>query len=102
MQTSSEGLLVLLIVGLTAGWLAGEFVNGTGFGILGDLIIGIVGAFIGDWLLPRLGMYFGAGIIVAIVNASIGAIALLLIVKLARGGRRPTGGWASSWNSRWR
>ena len=53
MHMSSESLLVILIVGLIAGWLAGQIVQGTGFGVFGDLVIGIVGAFIGDWLLPR-------------------------------------------------
>ena len=52
MHMSGESLLIILLVGLIAGWLAGQIVQGTGFGIIGDLIIGIVGAFIGDWLLP--------------------------------------------------
>lgn len=44
-------LIVLLLVGLIAGWLAGKIVQGTGFGVIGDIAIGIVGAFIGTWLL---------------------------------------------------
>src|SRR5213080_2894937 len=70
MNMSGESLLVILFVGLVAGWLAGQIVRGTGFGILGDLIIGILGAFIGSWLLPRLGIHLDSGIISAIVNAS--------------------------------
>ena len=54
MNMSSESLLVILFVGLFAGWLAGQVVRGTGFGIVGDLIVGIFGAFIGSWLLPQL------------------------------------------------
>ena len=54
MNMSSESLLVILFVGLGAGWLAGQIVRGTGFGIVGDLIVGILGAFIGSWLLPQL------------------------------------------------
>lgn len=54
MNMSSESLLVILLVGLVAGWLAGQIVRGTGFGIVGDLIVGILGAFIGGWLLPQL------------------------------------------------
>ncbi|MEY9879016.1 putative membrane protein YeaQ/YmgE (transglycosylase-associated protein family) [Bradyrhizobium sp. USDA 328] len=50
MHMSSEGLLVILFVGLAAGWLAGQIVQGTGFGIIGDLIVGILGAFVGSWL----------------------------------------------------
>ena len=75
---SNESLLVILVVGLVAGWLAGKIVRGTGFGLIGDLVIGIIGAFIGDWLLPRIGIHLGTGIISAIVNATIGAVLLLL------------------------
>jgi uncharacterized membrane protein YeaQ/YmgE (transglycosylase-associated protein family) len=77
--------LVILVVGLVAGWLAGKIVRGAGFGLIGDLVIGIIGAFIGDWLLPRIGIHLGTGIISAIVNATIGAVLLLLVVGLLRG-----------------
>jgi len=93
MNMSGESLLVILFVGLVAGWLAGQIVQGTGFGIVGDLLIGIVGAFIGSWLLPQLGIHLGAGIISAIVNATIGAILLLVVARLVRGGGR----WRRSW-----
>src|SRR5689334_1054513 len=85
MHLSNESLLVILFVGLVAGWLAGKIMRGSGFGLIGDLIVGIIGAFIGDWLLPRLGIHLGAGIISAIVNATIGAVVLLLIIRLVRG-----------------
>lgn len=94
MNMSSESLLVILFVGLVAGWLAGQIVQGTGFGLIGDVIIGILGAFIGSWLLPQLGIHLGTGLISAIVNATIGAVLLLLIVRLVRGGRW---GWQRSW-----
>src|ERR1700674_1315747 len=94
---SGESLLIILVVGLIAGWLAGQIVQGTGFGLVGDLIIGVVGAFIGGWLLPQLGIHLGSGIIAAIINATIGAVVLLLIIKLVRGG----GGWGSSWGGGW-
>jgi len=93
MHMSSESLLVILFVGLVAGWLAGQIVQGTGFGLIGDLIVGILGAFFGSWLLPQLGIHLGTGLISAIVNATIGAVLLLLIVRLVRGG----GGWQRSW-----
>jgi uncharacterized membrane protein YeaQ/YmgE (transglycosylase-associated protein family) len=89
MHMSSESLLIILAVGLVAGWLAGQIVRGVGFGIIGDLIIGVMGAFIGSWLLPQLGIHLGAAIVAEIVNATIGAIILLLIIHLVRGG----GGW---------
>jgi uncharacterized membrane protein YeaQ/YmgE (transglycosylase-associated protein family) len=97
MHLSGESLLIILIVGLVAGWLAGQIVQGTGFGIVGDLLIGIVGALIGSWLLPRIGIHLGSGIIAAIINATIGALILLLIIRLVRGG----GGWRGSWGG-WR
>ena len=60
---SGESLLVILLVGVIAGWLAGQIVRGTGFGVIGDLVVGVIGALIGDWLLPRLGIHLGVGII---------------------------------------
>lgn len=88
MYLSNESLLVALLVGIAAGWLAGLVVRGGGFGLIGDLIIGVIGAFIGDWLLPRLNIHLGTGIVALIVNATIGAIVLLLIVRLVSGGGR--------------
>jgi uncharacterized membrane protein YeaQ/YmgE (transglycosylase-associated protein family) len=88
MVLSGESLLIILLVGLVAGWLAGQIVQGTGFGLLGDIIIGIVGAFIGSWLLPQLGVRIGPGLLTAIIVATIGAIVLIVIVRLVkRGGR---------------
>ena len=93
MHMSNESLLVILLVGVIAGWLAGKLVRGAGFGLIGDLIIGIVGAFIGDWLLPQIGVHLGVGIVGAIVNATIGAVLLLVAIRLIRGG----GQWNSGW-----
>jgi uncharacterized membrane protein YeaQ/YmgE (transglycosylase-associated protein family) len=89
LHLSNESLLVIIIVGLVAGWLAGKLVRGAGFGLIGDIVIGIIGALIGDWLLPRLGIHLGSGIVMAIINATIGAVLLLLLISLVRGG----GGW---------
>ena len=87
---SAEGILVILIVGLIAGWLAGQIVRGTGYGLVADICIGIIGAFIGAWLLPKLGIHLGRGIVAAIISATIGAVVLLLILWLInrRGGSR--------------
>ena len=79
-----SSLIVLLLVGLVAGWLAGKIVQGTGFGVIGDMVIGVIGAFFGTWLLGMLGIFIGGGVIAAIINATIGAIVLLLIVRLVR------------------
>jgi uncharacterized membrane protein YeaQ/YmgE (transglycosylase-associated protein family) len=93
MSISNEGLVVILIVGVVAGWLAGQIVRGTGFGLIGDLVVGIIGAFIGNWLLPQLGIHLGVGIVAAIINATVGAILLLLIVRLVR----DRGQWRRRW-----
>jgi uncharacterized membrane protein YeaQ/YmgE (transglycosylase-associated protein family) len=85
MHLSNQGLLVIILVGLVAGWLAGVIVRGSGFGLIGDMIVGWVGAFIGHWLLPRLHVYLGSGIVPMIMNALIGAVVLLVIVRVLNG-----------------
>ena len=57
MHLSIESLLIILLVGLVAGWLAGQIVQGTGFGVIGDIVIGIIGAYMGSWLLPQFGFH---------------------------------------------
>lgn len=79
-----ETLLIWLLVGAVAGWLAGTIVKGGGFGLLGDIVVGIIGAFIGGWLLPKLGVSLGVGIVAVIASATIGAIVLLLLLRLIR------------------
>jgi uncharacterized membrane protein YeaQ/YmgE (transglycosylase-associated protein family) len=101
MYQSNESLIVILVVGIVAGWLAGQIVRGGGFGLIGDLIVGIIGAFIGDWLLPRLNIHFGVGTVGLIINATIGAIVLLLLIRLFAGGGRFGGGWGGRFGRRW-
>ena len=79
-----ESLLVFLIVGAIAGWLAGLIVKGFGFGLLGNIVVGIVGALIAGWLLPRIGLAIGGGFIADIINGVIGAVILLLIIRLVK------------------
>lgn len=88
MYLSNEGLLVILFVGLIAGWLAGKIVRGTGFGILGDIVVGILGALVASLLFPKLGIRIGSGLVSEIVYSAIGAVILLLIVRLVRTGGR--------------
>jgi uncharacterized membrane protein YeaQ/YmgE (transglycosylase-associated protein family) len=85
MHLSNEGLVIILIVGLVAGWLAGQVTQGSGFGLIGNLVVGVLGALIGDWLLPRLNIHLGSGIVSTIVHAFIGAIVLLVILRLIGG-----------------
>lgn len=80
-------IIVTLLIGAVAGWLAGVVVVGGGFGLLGNILVGIAGAFIAALLFPRLGLglTLGGGIVGAIVTSALGAIVLLLIVNLLRG-----------------
>ena len=78
---SIETLLIILLIGAIAGWLAGQIVQGTGFGLIADIVIGIIGAFIGNWVLPRLGIHLGVGIVAAIIAATIGAVVLLVLLS---------------------
>ena len=84
MDLSVHGLLVILLIGIVAGWLAGKVVRGGGFGLIGDLLVGIAGAFIASFLFPKLGVHIGTGIGEEIVYAMLGAIILLLVVRLIR------------------
>lgn len=79
-----ESLLVFIIIGAIAGWLAGLIVSGFGFGLIGNIIVGIVGAFIAGWLFPRIGFSIGGGILGSIIHATIGAVILLVLVKVLR------------------
>lgn len=79
-----ESLIIFLIIGGVAGWLAGIIIKGFGFGILGNIIVGIVGAFLAGSILPAIGISIGGGIIGAIINATIGAVILLFIIKLVK------------------
>jgi uncharacterized membrane protein YeaQ/YmgE (transglycosylase-associated protein family) len=95
MHLSNQSLLVIIVVGIVAGWLAGKVMTGGGFGLIGDLIVGLIGAFIGDWLLPRLNIHLGTGWVPLILNAFIGAVVLLLILHLVGG--RSRWGWRRRW-----
>jgi uncharacterized membrane protein YeaQ/YmgE (transglycosylase-associated protein family) len=79
-----DSIIIMIIVGAIAGWLAGKLVRGFGFGLIWNIVIGIIGAFIGVWLLTRLGIAPGTGFLGSIVNALIGALVLLFIVGLIR------------------
>ena len=79
-----EAVIIWLIVGGVAGWLAGLVMKGGGFGLIGNIVLGIVGAFVAGLLLPAIGIVIGGGIIAAIINAFIGACVVLLIVGLVK------------------
>ena len=78
------GIVAALIIGGIAGWLAGLIVRGAGFGVIGNIVIGIIGALLASWLLPQLGVSLGHGWVRDIVNATIGAVIILVILSLIR------------------
>lgn len=77
-------LLVFLLVGIVAGWLAGKLVRGGGFGLIGDLVVGVVGAFVGGFLFNSLGVSSGGGLLGSIVVATVGAVVLLMLIRLIK------------------
>ena len=81
---SVQSLLVFLVVGAVAGWLAGLLVKGSGFGILGNIVVGIIGAFVAGWLFPTLGVSLGSGIVAAILHSAIGAVLFLVVLRLLK------------------
>lgn len=84
-----ESLVIFIVVGVVAGFLAGVIVRGYGLGLVGNLVVGVVGAFLAGELLPRLGVSFTVGnaLVTEIVYATIGAVVLLLLVGLVRRAR---------------
>ena len=79
-----EGLILSLIVGAVAGWLAGNLMRGGGFGVVGNIIVGIVGGLVGGWLFTRMGVSGGGGLLGTLVVSTIGAAVLLFIVGLIK------------------
>jgi uncharacterized membrane protein YeaQ/YmgE (transglycosylase-associated protein family) len=80
----AQGLLIWLVIGAVAGWLAGTLVKGGGFGLVGDIIVGIVGAFIGGFLAGALHISIGSGIVSSILTATVGAVLLILLVRMIK------------------
>ncbi len=80
----AQSLIIWLIVGGVAGWLAGMVVKGGGFGLIGDIVVGIFGGVIAGWLLPTVGIVIGSGIVGAIIDSFIGAVILLVVIRLIK------------------
>jgi len=82
---ATNSLIVILIIGLIAGWLAGKIMGGGGFGLIGDIVVGVIGAFVGGWLWAQLNFpVLGPWWLTAIVSAVVGACILLFILRLVR------------------
>ncbi len=73
-----------ILVGLIAGWLAGQLVKGGGFGVIGDIVVGILGALIGGILFNAAGVYPGGGLLGSIIVATIGAVVLILVLRVIK------------------
>jgi uncharacterized membrane protein YeaQ/YmgE (transglycosylase-associated protein family) len=79
-----EPFVILIVVGLIAGWLAGLITQGAGFGLLGNMVIGIIGAFIGVYLLQYLHIRLFPGLVGVVLSATLGAVVVLFILRLLR------------------
>jgi len=79
-----ESLLIFLLIGAIAGWLAGVIVKGYGYGLIGNIAVGVVGSFIGGWLFDRLGVLHGGGYLSMLIGATAGAVILLFLIRLVR------------------
>ncbi len=84
LSMANQSLLAMLVVGVMAGWIAAKFVHGHGLGIAGDIIVGVIGVYIGNWVLRRVGFHFGSGLMRPILNAAIGAVGSLSLVRFIR------------------
>jgi uncharacterized membrane protein YeaQ/YmgE (transglycosylase-associated protein family) len=76
------GILAWIVVGLIAGWLAGQVMKGGGYGVVVDIILGILGGVVGGWIFGALGIWHGGGMIGSIIVAFIGAVILVAITRL--------------------
>ena len=79
-----DSFVWFILVGLIAGWLAGQLVKGGGFGVIGDIVVGIIGALIGGFVFNAMGLSAGGGLLGAIIVATIGAIILIFILRLIK------------------
>ncbi len=79
-----EGLILFLLIGLAAGWLASRITRGGSLGLVGDLVVGVIGAILGGWMFSALGVSLGGGILGALLTALAGAIVLLYLLRLIK------------------
>ena len=77
-------LIAFILIGLIAGWLAGQLMKGGGFGVVGDIVIGIIGALIGGYVFGVMGISTGGGLIGSIIVATVGAVILIFLLRLIK------------------
>jgi uncharacterized membrane protein YeaQ/YmgE (transglycosylase-associated protein family) len=73
-----------ILIGLAAGWLAGQLMKGGGFGVVGDIVVGVIGALLGGFLFHTLGVSAGGGLLGSLIVAVIGAVVLLFLLRLIK------------------
>lgn len=84
--TISQSLVAWIIIGMLAGWIAGEVSRGSGFGCIGNILIGLIGSILGGWIFSKLGI-FGGGFLYSLAAATVGAVVLVAFARLLSGGR---------------
>jgi uncharacterized membrane protein YeaQ/YmgE (transglycosylase-associated protein family) len=77
-------MLYAILVGLIAGWLAGQVMKGGGYGVIADILLGLVGGVIGGWLFGVLGIFPGGGLVGRVIVAFVGAVILVAISRALR------------------
>lgn len=79
-----SSVIAMLLIGAIAGWISGKLMQGSGFGLFGNIIVGIVGAFLAGMIFPALGFSVGGGVFASIFHATIGAVILLFVIRLIK------------------
>ena len=74
----------MILIGMIAGWLAGQFMSGTGYGVIGDIIVGVIGALIGGLLFQKTDIMPGSGLIGSLIVATTGAIIFLYGLRMVK------------------
>jgi uncharacterized membrane protein YeaQ/YmgE (transglycosylase-associated protein family) len=88
------GIVLFVVIGAIAGWVAGLFMKGYGFGLLGDIVVGVIGAFIGGYLFREAGAEFDGGLLGSLLVAFLSAVVLLFVVRLFTGRRSGRKVWS--------
>ena len=84
MVIDAQALIIWLVIGAIAGWLAGLLMTGGGFGLVGNILVGIIGAFVAGWLFPNFWPSMGSPMVNSIVHALVGALLVLFVLGLVR------------------
>ena len=81
---AAESLIIFLLIGAVAGWLAGVIVRGYGLGLVGNIVVGVIGSLVGGWLFSHFHLVHGGGLLGDVIGATVGAVILLFLIRLVR------------------